>query len=286
MKLGELRNGFEILPKNKRKNVLLLADDLRMSSGIGTMSKEIVLGTTHQYNWVQIAGAIKHPDTGKRVSISKKVIEETGVPDAEVLLYPVHGYGDQELVRYIINEHNIDFILHYTDPRFWGWLYQMEHEIRQQIPIFYYAIWDDIPHPMYNQTFYASCDLIMGISKQSHTIHRTVLQDYGINVHDISEDAPGDQLIDDNPLTRIAYVPHGIDENKFYPIDETHAEWNEMQKFRKELVSDDINFIVFFNSRNIRRKMIGDLVLAFKVFCDQLSKEDAKKLEKKTIIIN
>ena len=39
----------------------------------------------------------------------------------------------------------------YTDPRFWTWLYQMEHEIRQHIPIFYYNIWDDLPYPMWNE---------------------------------------------------------------------------------------------------------------------------------------
>ena len=37
-----------------------------------------------------------------------------------------------------------DAIMHFTDPRFWIWLYQMEHEIRQNIPIMYYNIWDDI----------------------------------------------------------------------------------------------------------------------------------------------
>ena len=31
----------------------------------------------------------------------------------------------------------------YTDPRFWVWLFDMEHELRQNIPIFYYNIWDD-----------------------------------------------------------------------------------------------------------------------------------------------
>ena len=63
-----------------------------------------------------------------------------------------------------------DAILHYTDPRFWGWLYQMEHEVRQQCPIFYYNIWDDLPYPRWNEPFYESCDLIMNISKQTHNI--------------------------------------------------------------------------------------------------------------------
>ena len=32
-------------PKREKKKILLLSDDLRMSSGVGTMSREIVLGT-------------------------------------------------------------------------------------------------------------------------------------------------------------------------------------------------------------------------------------------------
>ena len=52
-----------------KKKILLLSDDLRMSSGVGTMSKEFVLGTVHHYDWVQIGGAIKHPENGKRVDM-------------------------------------------------------------------------------------------------------------------------------------------------------------------------------------------------------------------------
>jgi hypothetical protein len=44
-----------------KKKILLLSDDLRMTSGIATMSKEIVLGTIHKYDWVQLGAAIKHP---------------------------------------------------------------------------------------------------------------------------------------------------------------------------------------------------------------------------------
>ena len=57
-------------------------------------------------------------------------------------------------------------IMIYTDPRFWIWLFHMEHEIRQNIPIFYYNIWDDW-QPQYNENYYESCDLIMNISKQT-----------------------------------------------------------------------------------------------------------------------
>ena len=64
-KVGDIRNGYEVLPANKRKTVLLLSDDLRMTSGVGNMSREFVMGTIHRYNWVQIGGAIDHPDADK-----------------------------------------------------------------------------------------------------------------------------------------------------------------------------------------------------------------------------
>ena len=50
---------------SKKKKILLLSDDLRMHSGIATVSKDIVMETLNEYDWVQIAGAIKHPDKGK-----------------------------------------------------------------------------------------------------------------------------------------------------------------------------------------------------------------------------
>ena len=55
---------------SNKKKILLLSDDLRMSSGVGTMSKEFVIGTLHHYDWVQLGGAIKHPEEGKVVEDS------------------------------------------------------------------------------------------------------------------------------------------------------------------------------------------------------------------------
>ena len=59
-----------------KKKILLLSDDLRMSYGVGTMSKEIVYGTVHKYDWVQVGGAIKHPEEGNVADISKEVTED------------------------------------------------------------------------------------------------------------------------------------------------------------------------------------------------------------------
>ena len=65
--------------KPKKKKILLLSDDLRMHSGIGTMSKEFVLGTVDKYDWVQLGAAVKHPDHGKVIDVSEDARKETGV---------------------------------------------------------------------------------------------------------------------------------------------------------------------------------------------------------------
>ena len=54
---------------SKRKKILLLSDDIRMNSGVARMGREFVEGTCEKYDWVQIAGAVKHPEAGKRIDI-------------------------------------------------------------------------------------------------------------------------------------------------------------------------------------------------------------------------
>ena len=137
---------------SKKKKILLLSDDLRMHSGIATVSKDIVMETLNEYDWVQIAGAIKHPDKGKVFDMSAG-LEEFGVKDGYLKVYPVDGYGDEGILREVMALEKPDAILHYTDPRFWIWLYQMENEIRQKMPMIFYTIWDDVPYPMYNREF-------------------------------------------------------------------------------------------------------------------------------------
>jgi len=242
-----------------KKKILLLSDDLRMSSGIGTMSKEFVLGTVQHYDWVQIGGAIKHPENGKVVDMNESVRNETGVEDASLKIFPVDGYGNPELLRQILNSEKPDAIMHYTDPRFWGWLYEMEHEIRQEIPIFYYNIWDDLPAPQYNEFFYESSDLIMNISKQTVAM-----------VKDVAKKKPRTDW-------DCTYIPHGISEKYFYPISLFDDEYKQVESMKKQLTDDDVEFVMFYNNRNIRRKMTGDVVLAFKTFCDMLPKEKADK---------
>ena len=242
----------------KKKKIVIFSDDLRMASGVGTMTREFVMGTLKDFDWVQVGGAIKHPDAGKLVDMNDLVRKETGVEDANLKIYPVNGYGDQKMLRYIMKEEKPDAVMIYTDPRFWTWLFQMEHEVRQQCPIFYYNIWDDLPYPRWNEPYYESCDLIMNISKQTHNIVQNVCQNKPRTDWDST------------------YIPRGINEKLFYPV-KNKKEILEMNKMKSELFGgDDIKFCMFYNNRNIRRKLTSDTIMAFREFAYSLPEEERK----------
>lgn len=243
----------------KKKKILLLSDDLRMHSGIATVSREIVLNSVKEFDWIQLGAAVQHPEHGKVLDLSQDIKTQTGVEDASVKIFCFTGYGTQDVLREIIQMEKPDAILHFTDPRFWGWLYAMEHELRQHIPLMFYTIWDDTPYPVYNTPFYESCDSLMCISKQTHNIVKQLLKDK--NYQD----------------WQVTYVPHGINHNQFYPIREGHPEFEALKKLKSDLIPSKIEYVVFYNARNIHRKHTSDLILGFKEFCDSLSKEEADK---------
>jgi len=253
-----MKEGY--IPQEKRKKILLLCDDIRMTSGISTMAREIVIGTAHHYNWVNVGGAITHPDKGKRFDLNNDTNKNAGITDASVFLYPTDGYGSPELIRHLIQIEKPDALMMFTDPRYWIWLFQMEHEIRKQIPIIYLNIWDDLPYPMYNKSFYESCDCLMAISKQTENLNHCVL---------------GPEIAAEKV---IKYVPHGINERFFFPITTEHPEYLALQEYKKALYQGkEYDFNLLYNARNIRRKSVPDLMLAWKIFIDQLPLEEAKK---------
>ena len=52
-----------------KKKILLLSDDLRLTSGIATVSRDIVLGTAREFDWVQVGAAIIGPTVKGPVGI-------------------------------------------------------------------------------------------------------------------------------------------------------------------------------------------------------------------------
>jgi len=117
-------------------------------------------------------------------------------------------------------------------------------------------IWDSpTPYPSWNKVFYESCDLLLAISKQTKNINEVVL---------------GSKA--DTRL--IKYLPHGLNENVFKPLDKSSKEFTE---FKSNVFPEGNDFTMFFNSRNIRRKQIPDTMLAFRMFLDKLPKVEAHR---------
>jgi glycosyltransferase involved in cell wall biosynthesis len=243
----------------EKKKILLLSDDLRMSSGIATVSKELVFGTLDKYHWVQLGAAVNHPEKGKEIDLGDDARKVSGVSDASLKIIPWSGYGDADILRELIMRHQPDAILHFTDPRYWRWLYEMEAELRQNVPIFFYHIWDDLPDPKYNRDYYESCDWLGCISKQT----------YGIVKRVGAIESPTNKPLED---WQVSYVPHGINSATFKPT-EVPAD------FKKELFGDkDYKFVLFWMNRNIKRKQPSDVIWAYKRFVDGLPEEDRNKV--------
>ena len=243
----------------EKKKILLLSDDLRMSSGIATVSKELVLGTLDKYHWVQLGAAVNHPEKGKEIDLGNDVRKQTGIKDASLKIIPWTGYGDANILRELIMRHQPDAILHFTDPRYWRWLYEMEAELRQNIPILFYHIWDDLPDPDYNRNYYESCDWLGCISRQTYGIVSRVGNIDSETIKPLEE-------------WQTAYVPHGINSETYKPTEVPKA-------FRKKVTEGkDYKFILFWMNRNIKRKQPSDVIWAFKKFRDGLPEEDKDKV--------
>ena len=246
------------IKKEERKKILLITDDIRVHSGVAQVGREIIFNTCHHYNWVQIAGAVEHPEGGKIIKMDDEIKKQTGVEDPSLLLYPTKGYGDMNLLRTVLKREKPDAIFLITDPRYFTWLFNAEDEIRNKIPIIYLNIWDNYPAPMYNKEYYESCDLLLGISKQTVNINKLVLGDKGKN-------------------KIFKYIPHGLN-NKIFGILEDDAP--ELLRFKKNInIKEDNNFHLIYNSRNIRRKQVSNIIMAFRLFTDQLSPEEAQKCQ-------
>lgn len=239
----------------EKKKILLLSDDLRMTSGIATVSKEFVFGTFDKFHWVQLGAAVKHPEQGKEIDLGDDARKQSGIEDASLKIIPWTGYGDANILRQLIMRHQPDAILHFTDPRYWKWLYEIESEVRENIPILFYHIWDDLPDPDYNRDFYESCDWLGCISKQT----------YGIVSRVGKIDSETIKPLED---WQVDYVPHGINSNVYKPT-EVPAD------FKKKVLGDkDYKFVLFWMNRNIRRKQPSDVIWAFQKFRESLPEED------------
>ena len=110
----------------------------------------------------------------------------------------------------------------------------------------YYNIWDSLPDPHWNAPFYASCDLLVGISKQTYGINKRVMDWYEQDREDWS----------------FKYIPHGVT-NLFKPLDITDS---QLAQYKDKHKINDYDFVVGWCNRNIRRKVPGDVIIGFEEF--------------------
>jgi len=225
----------------KKIKILTLSDHPFSPSGVGTQTKYIIEGmlATGKYQLISFGGALKHQDYRP---------VKTNEWGDDWVVYPVDGYGTPEMIRSILRSEKPDILWFMTDPRFFGWLWQIENEIRPNVPMVYYHVWDNYPYPTFNRKFYLSNDHIATISKLTDDIVATV-----------------------TPEVARTYVPHAVDTSIFKRLPE-----EEITKFKKEqLKIEDDRFVFFWNNRNARRKQSGSILWWFAEFLKKVGKDKA-----------
>ncbi len=229
---------------DKKIKVLTISDMPLSPSGVGTQTKYMceALLKTGKFQIRSLGGAIKHP------KYDPIKTEEYG---DDWIMFPVDGYGNPEMLRSIIRQEKPDILWFMTDPRFWGWLWEMENEIRPLMPMVYYHVWDNYPYPTFNKPFYDSNDLIATISKVTDDIVKTV-----------------------SPTVKSQYIPHAVDSNVFRPIEDEELLENAKKEMFGEFYDPD-KLTFFWNNRNARRKQSGSLIFWFNDFLNKVGRDKA-----------
>ena len=222
--------------------IVTLGDHCLTPSGVGIQTRYMIEGLlkTGNYQFRCLGGAIKHQD------YRPQKVEEYG---DDWIIFPIDGYGDENLVRELLDEEKPDAIWFMTDARFYGFLFNMSDEIRDRgVPMLWNSIWDNYPVPDFNKPFYQSCDFVGCISKLTHDI---VCQ-LGM------EDSSG-------------YIPHAVDADIYKPIEES-----KLPAVRSECLNEHSDkFVVLSVGRNARRKMTSDIIKTFKLFLDEVGQDKA-----------
>tara|TARA_Y100000593_G_scaffold15382_2_gene29923 strand:+ start:5954 stop:7213 length:1260 start_codon:yes stop_codon:yes gene_type:complete len=224
-----------------KKKILTLSDHPFSPSGVGTQTKYVIeaLLKTGEYQIISLGGAIKHQN------YQPIKTEQWG---EDWIVHPVDGYGTPDLVRSVIRSEKIDMVWIMTDPRFWGWLWEIDDEIRSVCPIVYYHVWDNYPYPTYNKQHYLSNDAIATISKVTDDIVKTVA-----------------------PSVESKYIPHAVNGDVFKPLP---AEKIKEYKTRTLTPTGGADkFVFFWNNRNARRKQSGSLLFWYKDLLDRIGKD-------------
>ena len=218
--------------------ILTLSDHPLFSTGVAIQTKMFIetMLKTGKYEVISLAGAQKHRD------MSPVMTEQYG---EDWKIFPVEGYGNHETVRSILRTEKPDILWLMTDPRYWNWLWQIEDEIRTNVPVIYYHVWDNKPSPVFNKKYYDSNDVIVSISK----LTESVVNDVGTTAEHLR-------------------IPHTVDESYFKKLPQ-----KEVSEFRLEHFGEGDKTVFFWNNRNAPRKNATTILWWFKEFLEQTEKD-------------
>jgi len=223
----------------KKNKILILSDHALSPSGVGVQTRFLVHGLLKKECWTvrQLGAALKH-ENYDLVKVSE-----------DFLIKPIDGFGNPDLIRSLLIAEKPDVVLLFTDPRFFVWFWEIEDEVHQICPIAYWHVWDNKPFPTFNNSFYESTDLI-----NCHS-HHTFEQ--------VREHFPD----------RTNFIPHALPTDLFFKLSEPKIRQNRINLLGKDREKD---FVLFWVSRNAKRKRPSDIIWSFKLFLDKI-KEDGKR---------
>jgi len=227
--------------------ILVLSDHALSTSGVGTQTRHLIEGMLKKGCWSfrQFGAALKHQDY------------RTVVVNEDFIIKPIDGFGNPDLIRVTLATEKPDALFIFTDPRFFTWLFEMEDEVHQICPIVWWHVWDNYPYPDFNDSYYQATDLINCHSHMTYTM--------------IKEKYPD----------KTNFIPHALPDNLFFKMDN-----NEILKFKHSLLGEDRkdHFVGIWVNRNAKRKRPSDLLLAWKMFLDELEKKEGHR--KATLIMH
>ena len=228
---------------SEKKTILVISDHPLAPSGVGIQTRNFIetLIVTGKYRFICLGGAVKHPN------YDPQYITDDRWDEKDWVVHPVNGYGSPEIIRSILWTEKPEILWFMTDPRFYPWLWQIENEIRPNVPMVYYHVWDNYPPPKYNSKWYNSTDVIASISKVTHNIVNKVA-----------------------PNVENHYIPHAVDNKIFKKLDPEEIEDFKEQNFPNH----NDRTIFFWNNRNARRKHSGTVIHWFNKFAEEVGPEN------------